>query len=149
MFWRNLCAVLVLGASLTACSSGPEPLYSWGNYQSALLAYTKNPGETQKFADRLASIIEKAEPKNAVPPGVYAEYGYALLTLDRTPEALEQFGKERERWPESAKLIDGVIRRLTKAQSEPSALPAQSAVGGQAPNQQPVPTPALQPTQPK
>ena len=131
---------------LAGCSGAPKTLYQWGNYQPALLAYAKNPGETEKFAERLAEIIRKAEAKNAVPPGLYAEYGYALLSLDRTPEAVEYFAKEQSKWPESAKLMDGVIGRLTRAKVEPAASPTAPAVGdGKAPVPN-VPVPTMQST---
>lgn len=125
---------------LSACATGTKALYEWGGYQSALLSYTKNPDETQKFADRLSEIIVKAELTGAVPPGVYAEYGYALLTLNRTPEALEQFAKERAKWPESAKLMDGVISRLSKTQPQQSTVPAAPSTGDGKQNVPEVPT---------
>lgn len=136
-------ALILVAMSVGACSSAPKPLYEWGSYQPALLSYAKNPNETQKYADRLGEIIRKAEVRDAVPPGLYAEYGYALLSLDRTPEAVEYFAKERDKWPESVKLMDGVIGRLTKARPEPASSPATPSTGDGKPNvvEVPVPTP--------
>ena len=63
-------AVLLLTG---ACATRQKTLYNWGNYQTALLSYAKNPQENQKFADRVKSVIDKGEITNSVPPGLYAE----------------------------------------------------------------------------
>ena len=141
-------SVVIVAASLvllSGCASAPKSIYEWGGYQSTLLSHTKNPSEKQKYADRLSATVAKSEEKNAVPPGLYAEYGYALLSLDRTAEALEYFAKERSKWPESAKLMDGVIGRLTRARAEPAAVPAAPEIGDGRSNAQQVPVPAMQP----
>lgn len=141
---------LVLASFLVtgACASAPKPLYQWGDYQSALLSYTKNPQETQKFADRLKTTIDKAEIQNAVPPGVYAEYGYALLELNQAPQAVEFFGKERAKWPESVALMTRLIDRLSKVSSNPAVNPAQAAPNDGRPAEIQVPTPVVPTTTP-
>jgi len=52
-----------------------------------------------------------------VPPGLYAEYGYALLELGDEQAALAYFAKEQETWPESAYLMTKVISRLKEMSS--------------------------------
>ena len=123
-----------------ACASGPKTLYQWGDYQPALLSYAKNPQETQKFADRIKVDIDKAEIKNAVPPGVYAEYGYALLELNNAPGAVEFFGKERAKWPESSVLMTRLIDRLSKSRTESAA---KAAVGNTDVAPQPLSVPSI------
>lgn len=105
--------VALLVVPLMGCGGGPRPLYEWGGYQRDLLNYAKNPGETRTFADRLQVDITKAEARNKVPPGLYAEYGYALVTLGDVPAALAAFDKERTMWPESAPLMNKIMSRLS------------------------------------
>ena len=115
----KIAILAVCCAALAACAE--KSLYSWNGYSSELLSYYKNPGEQQKFADRLLEDIEKAEEENAVPPGLYAEYGYMMLELGNTQEAVVYFEKEQQKWPESALLMGNIIGRvvsLTGAQAE-------------------------------
>lgn len=126
-----------------ACVSGPKPLYQWGDYQPALLSYAKNPQETQKFADRIKVDIAKAEIKDAVPPGLYAEYGYALLELNNPSGAVEFFGKERAKWPESSFLMTRLIDRLSRSRAETTTSSTGGNSGGGAPLPPPLPLPSI------
>ena len=139
-----LCSLLLASACVTA----PKPLYYWGDYQKALLSYAKNPQEVQKFADQLKFTIEKAEIQDAVPPGVYAEYGYALLELNQAPEAIVFFGKERAKWPESVPLMTRLIDRLSNTGPVPFDPSAQPARGDGRPVEIPVQTPVVPTTTP-
>lgn len=100
--------------ALAACAQ-PKTLYTWGEYQPALLAHAKNPQDVAGFAKRLETSIATAEKAGNVPPGLYAEYGYALLELNRQADAVRFFTKERERWPESGVLMSRLIDRLGRA----------------------------------
>lgn len=108
---RNLILVPVL--LLAGCSNN-KTLYEWSNYPSSLLSYYKSPGELAEFEKKLAAIIEKGEASGRVPPGMYAEYGYVLLESGNATEALVYFGRERDRWPESAPLMNNLIARISK-----------------------------------
>lgn len=110
---RKIALSCIICATLTACV-GDKQLYSWGSYPKALLAYSKNPEQSDKFTAALEQTIRKAEDRKNVPPGLYAEYGYMLLDQQRVPEAVAYFGKERDRWPESASLMNRIIERLSK-----------------------------------
>jgi|JI10StandDraft_1071094.scaffolds.fasta_scaffold312693_3 hypothetical protein len=114
--------VLMSALFLGACST-PKTMYDWGNYSSALLVYSQNPQATKAFADKLAVDIEKAEAKNRVPPGMYAEYGYAMLELNQDQQALAYFAKERDKWPESAMLMNGLIARVNRIKPATTSLP--------------------------
>ncbi|GER05758.1 hypothetical protein GCM10007972_05320 [Iodidimonas muriae] len=104
---------VVMALGLGACASKENSgLYDWNGYQGELLAYYKNPQENQAFSEQLYANIELAEQNDRVPPGIYAEYGYVLLQIGKTNEALAYFAKERDRWPESAYLMSKVIDRL-------------------------------------
>jgi len=104
-------------ALLSGCTS-TQGLYHWGNYEQAAYAYAKNPGEVDEYIESLDKIIVAGEEKNRVPPGLYAEYAYALMIMGRTDDAMLSFGKERDKWPESRKLMDLMIDGPTKRDQE-------------------------------
>ena len=109
---------IVIGASalaLGACAAN-QPMYEWGSYQHDLLSYSKNPTEGKKFSAALAVNLQKAEADHRVPPGMYAEYGYTLLDAGDVTGAISYFTKERDRWPESALLMNKVIGRLASTE---------------------------------
>jgi len=105
----------VIGTVVAACSAKTQ--YEWGDYNKALLSYYKNPQEVAEFSEKLRESVEEAEGAGKVPPGLYAEYGYALLELGDEQAALAYFAKEQETWPESAYLMTKVISRLKEMSS--------------------------------
>lgn len=104
-------AVLVLAASaalLQGCAG--RSLYHWGEYDDALYAHYKNPQDREAFVERLRVVIDGAEQAGEkVPPGCYAEYGYALYEEARYEDASRYFKLEREKWPESGVLMQKMI----------------------------------------
>ena len=106
---RQILCGLLGALALSACAQGP--LYDWQGYNAELLDYYQS-GDKSEFAERMAKNISRAESKDKVPPGLYAEYGFILLELEETNMAIEYFNKEKERWPESAYLMDKVVARL-------------------------------------
>ncbi len=101
-------SVILLPALLLGGCASSSSMYQWGSYQPALGKYTKT-SDAAEFEKELRETIEKGEKRNAVPPGVYAELGYLLLDTKRPEEALVFFQKEKERFPESAVLMDKMI----------------------------------------
>ncbi|TXG84638.1 MAG: DUF4810 domain-containing protein [Sphingomonadales bacterium] len=117
--------IMVLAFALAGCA-GEKPLYEWGNYSSVLLAKYKGNISNQEYSDRLRANISKLESENKkVPPGLYSEYGFALLELGNERAALREFSKEKEHYPEAAAFIDRISGRLQaqKAKSTDSAAP--------------------------
>jgi hypothetical protein len=104
MKWK----LALLPAALVAGCAGPGTMYEWGSYQPALLDYTKS-ADNEKFETNLRESIAKAEEKQAVPPGIYAELGYLLMNTDRGAEAVLFFEKEKALFPESAMLMNKMI----------------------------------------
>jgi hypothetical protein len=94
-------------ALLSGCAS--SALYDWGNYEQAAYAYAKDPGEVERYIESLDGIITNAEKTNKVPPGIYAERGYALLSIGQRDAAMQDFARERDKWPESRKLMGLLI----------------------------------------
>jgi hypothetical protein len=117
---RILLSFLVV---LLVAGCATKRAYHWGDYDSALYAYYQNPQESEAYLQRLGDIIQKAETeKDKVPPGLYAEYGYALFTAGRLDEALVYYKKERDEWQESVVFMDKMIRntqRLKESRQSP------------------------------
>lgn len=117
-------AVALLALSAAACA--PTTMYHWRGYDAALYAHYRNPTDRGPWLEALQTAILEAEAKGLqVPPGLYAEYGYALLEDGKPQEAVAYFKKERDKWPESAVLMEKMIRNA--GQRAPSG--AQAATG--------------------
>ena len=64
-------------------------------------------------SQELLELIQASELNGfPPPPGIYAEYGYALYLRGQFDGAIVYFAKEQEAWPESAVLMTTVIGRL-------------------------------------
>ena len=93
------CAAVLSSA---ACASGKAPLYHWNGYEQALVAHTKNPQDHAAYVASLWTVIETSRQQGTrAPPGVQAEYGYALYEEGRTADAIPWFDAEARDWPES------------------------------------------------
>jgi len=118
------------GALLCAIAAGagcaPKTMYRWGGYDDALYRHYKNPQDRDEFVARLRTVIEEAEKSGAiVPPGCYAEYGWALYEQGDGAGAVAYFEKESRQWPESRPLMEKLIRNATRAKAPPpAAVPA-------------------------
>jgi hypothetical protein len=116
----------VLGAlaALALFGCAQNTMYRWGGYDEALYDHYKNPQKRDEYVAKLSGIIQAAEANGGVvPPGCYAEYGWALYEEGRTTEAVAYFEKESKHWPESRPLMDKLIRNAARAKA-PSAAPA-------------------------
>lgn len=92
---------------LTGCATKPQSKYEWGNYEQSMYHYYKNPIASDEFILEIANTIKTAETTNRiVGPGLYAEYGYLLMMQGKHQEAVENFEKEKLRWPESSQLMN-------------------------------------------
>ncbi|PHZ83302.1 DUF4810 domain-containing protein [Paremcibacter congregatus] len=109
-------AAVCLSALISGC--GVKTMYEWDGYSSHLLSYYKHPEELQKFSEKLYDGIQKAEETNTVPPGIYAEYGYVQLAMNDMSTAALYFTKEKEKWPESAYLMDKALGKIAKMPSD-------------------------------
>ena len=111
-----LISALALAAT-TACA--PPTRYHWGNYESSLYRLMKDPTNLNKYGVALNEQITKAETLGKVPPGIYAEYGYFLVTTQKHNEAVIWFQKEKTQWPESALLMDKMISNCQNPKANP------------------------------
>jgi len=116
---RSLIFVLAL-ASLVGCVQR-QTMYHWGNYDAALYRHYQNPAEREAWIAALRTTILAAEERGArVGPGLYAEYGYVLLEEGSTKEAVAYFEKEKAGWPESAVLMEKMIRNAGQRPVRPA-----------------------------
>ena len=128
-------ALLLLAASaalLQGCAG--RTLYRWGEYDDALYAHYKNPQDREAFVERLRVVIDGAEQAGErVPPGCYAEYGYALYEEARYEDASRYFRLEREKWPESGVLMQKMIGLADRRGGKEPAAPAHAKPPAAAP----------------
>ena len=110
-------SLLVIGVitliTITGCATS-KTLYEWGKYEKSLYSYYKSPGEIDAFVKNLELIITKAESKNKIPPGLYAEYGFVQYELKNYSVAIDYFNKEKALWPESIPFMDKMIINAQK-----------------------------------
>lgn len=75
---KKLGFVVTTVALLTGCAAPAK--YSWGGYENSLYQYYKDPTKAGELSTALMETIQSAEKtQGAVPPGIYAEYGYLLV----------------------------------------------------------------------
>lgn len=122
-------ALVLLFGILQGC--GPNRKYAWGKYDAALYAHYKSPQDKEAYLERLREIVQDAEAKDSVPPGLYAEYGYALYESGRIPEAIAFFEKESSKWPESNVLMQKMIRNARRRQENLTKSSATTPSGAQ------------------
>ncbi len=76
-------------------------------------------------------VLQAEQAGKRVPPGVYAEYGYALYEEGQYGPAIEYFKKEHEQWPESRVLMEKMIRNAQRQASvKPAAVTVPAAAVG-------------------
>lgn len=127
---KTVLMLLVPAAALLAAGCGPKQMYTWRGYDDALYAHYKSPQDHAKNIERMQTIVTETEAAGVkMPPGVYAEYGYALLEESRFDESATYFKKEKETWPESAVLMEKMIRNVSRLQGTKKA-----AAGGKKSN---------------
>jgi len=110
-----------------------------------LYSHYANPQDSERYLERLGQIVQRAEvEKDKVPPGLYAEYGYALFEAGRLDEALTYYRKEREEWEESRVFMDKMIRNTQRLKENrpgpapggelppPAGIPPGAATDGEA-----------------
>jgi hypothetical protein len=102
-------AVLSLGALVALVGCKPPQTYEWGNYEGALYSLMKDPSSLDSYGKSLRRHVEDGQQSGKVPPGIYAEYGYFLTVTNQPAEAIKYYEKEKQRWPESARLMDKMI----------------------------------------
>ena len=111
---------LILSAAviglLASCSS-TKSLYSWYDYEDATYQYNKKRTDELKvkMMNQYLKLIQKQKgTRKVVPPGLYAEYGYALYMGGKKEEELNYLKQEIKVYPESESYISRIIKQLEK-----------------------------------
>jgi hypothetical protein len=124
---RRVWAPLALALSASACV--PSTYYQWNGYDETLYRHYKTPQERQAWIEGLKTAILEAELRGAkMPPGLYAEYGYALFEEGDAKQAIVYFRKEQALWPESRVLMEKMVRNAEQRGSQPKP-PARGPAG--------------------
>ena len=100
----------------TSCSS-PQNLYSWYDYEDATYQYNKKRTDELKvkMMDQYLKLIQKQKGfRKVVPPGLYAEYGYALYMGGKKEEGIDFLKQEIKLYPESEIYISRIVKQLEK-----------------------------------
>lgn len=119
---RRLLPVLAAAAVATGCA-GKQYVYAWGGYDDALYSFYKNPGNHQAYVAALKAVILATERDGTkIPPGIYAEYGYALYEEGNAKEAILYYRREIQSWPASTVFMEKMI---AAAERQPSPGPPQ------------------------
>jgi hypothetical protein len=114
----RLLVPLLLALSASACTT--TSFYSWGSYNETLYAHYHAPQQRQAWIEGLkTTILEVEQQGGKMPPGIYAEYGYALFEEGQTQQAVVYFQKEKDLWPESRFLMDKMIRNAGQRGRQP------------------------------
>ena len=116
---RIACVALCASVLLGACESTP-PIYRWSEYEAVVYEAWKSPGGADPVAaaERLAEDLRRTEAEGAqAPPGAHAHLGHLLLEGGDAAGAAAQFRAERDRFPESAALMDTLLDRLGASRS--------------------------------
>jgi hypothetical protein len=116
--------VAVLVVASAGCA--PATMYHWGRYDDSLYRHYRNPQDQVAYVEALQTLILEADQGGRrVPPGVCAEFGYALYEQGRPQEAVPWFQRERDTWPESRLLMDKMIRNAQQRGAQPAPAPTQ------------------------
>lgn len=106
-------ALLMLGG----CAQ--KGLYDWGGYSGLMYQNYKKPESVPANLILLQTHVTALEGHSTkVAPGLYADLGTLYLQAGDRVRAVENYRKERAAWPESAGLMDGMIRNLAGNQGQ-------------------------------
>lgn len=107
-------SILLLFMMLVSCA--PTNMYYWGNYGQA--TYQHNKYQSEKTNAELLIVFEDIINKkhkgirNAVPPGIYADYGFFLIKDGQITKGKEMLEKELFLYPESKKAVEYILNKL-------------------------------------
>ena len=112
-----LCLIIPI---ISGCTT--NKMYYFGDYSETLYAYEKNQNDESliNHLQELDRVIQESQEKNLrVPPGIYAEFGYLKLKMNKSKEAVEYFNAESQLYPEAKHLMDRLINKVeTQGNSE-------------------------------
>lgn len=104
----------LLALSLLALPTGcAATLYDWGSYEASIYRTTGDDGRLEEEIRLLSEETLRTEAEGRkVPPGKWAHLGHLHQRAGDLKSAAACFRLEKERYPESAKFIDGLLGRM-------------------------------------
>ena len=113
---KKLISLIAFSFIINSCSS-TKSLYSWDKYEQASYNYLKKADEksTELILDEYKKVISTQKGiRKAVPPGIYADYGFLLIQKGNITEGVENLKKEIQFYPESKIFIDRILKLIEK-----------------------------------
>lgn len=110
-------ATVAVGACATAllvgcASSGPAPLYHWGNYTAHSYDHLRQAQPAAAQLARMQQQLDQAASQSLpMPPGFYAHMGWLHAQLGQRSEALQAWQREQQQFPESAAYLQTLMAR--------------------------------------
>ena len=101
---------------ISGCQQKPD-MYHWGSYEQLIHDMYIEAGSAEPQTQILSlntDIQYAAEHGLKTPPGVYAHLGFMYAANGEMQMAMASFEEEKKLFPESAKFIDGMIKRAMK-----------------------------------
>ena len=105
--------VMALLMILSGCAG--KTIYQWGEYEDLLYNRYMKPGDVpiNQEIEQLTEQLDKTEAQGElVPPGLHAHLGYLYFITGNSGNALNHLRYEKQKFPESAHFIDGLIKRM-------------------------------------
>lgn len=105
---------------LGGCAQSNQALYNYGAYSTRYYAYEQDlsPEKALELQQAIEEAIANAHDSQSgrVPPGMYANLGYLYLKQGDSAKAIEEFTLEKTLYPESARFMDSMIKKVQTAE---------------------------------
>ncbi len=111
---RKFLVITFCALMLSGCVSQNTSQYYWGEYEKLLYDMYHKPGEATPALqiEKLNLDIQKAQDSGKpVHPGLYAHLGFMYAIDGQSELSIQAFMKEKELFPDSAILVDGIMQR--------------------------------------
>ena len=118
---KNISTLLLFVVLISSCTT-TTTLYSWGSkkkydYHTNSYNYLKvsDDESIDSIKKSYIDIIERQDgTRKTVPPGIYADYGFLLLSTGEKEKGTELLKMEKNLYPESTIFIDRVLKMLNR-----------------------------------
>jgi hypothetical protein len=114
---KFILASVLVSTVLGGCATNNTEQYYWGNYEAVIYGHHLKQDEfpIQRQIDILTKDIELASASGKpVAPGVYAHLGMLYGALGDLSAALKALEMEKQLYPDSTVLIQGLENRLNQ-----------------------------------
>jgi hypothetical protein len=112
---------LIIATAILFLGCAPTGRYYWGKYSTSQYLLMKNANDDARKdhkAELLNIMLTSKQKSKPIPPGICAEYGYILLNEGDYSAASSYFNKEVENYPESAPLMQLILKKIDDLKKE-------------------------------